>query len=162
MQVKCTEVQAQALLVARRYNHHDRKTAKRLVFAEIRRDNPSLRVGKFVLFIENPANELYRVLRDKRTKLPVDDGRPEPVIAFAPGLEAIVKKVAAKKPAVKVAAKKAPAVKVAAKKPAVKVAAKKAPAVKPKAAAKAPTRSAKVLARPSKPKASAAPKKAKK
>lgn len=140
MQVKCTISQAQALLAARSYSRSSQKAEKRRVFAQIRQDYPSLSRRKFVLFIEDEGNPLYCVLRDKHTKLPLDDGRPEPLQLAAP-----VRPTVAPAPVTK----KAGSFKVAApvkKAPVKKVAAKKAPAVKPKAPAKAPAKTVKAKA----------------
>jgi hypothetical protein len=149
MQVKCTPAQAAAFVAARSLNRYDRKVIKARLFAQIRREHPAVSAKKFVLFVENPDNPLYCVLRDKRTKLPLDDGRPEPVAIAAP----VAKKAVAKAvPAKKVAAKKAPAKAAPAKAaPAKKVAAKapvKAKALtKPvKAVPKAPAKAAKKVA----------------
>ena len=159
MQVKCTESQANALLAARNLSRSSRKAEKRRIFAQIRKDHPSIASArKFVLFIERPSNPLYLVLRDKRTKLPLDDGRPTPLPAPAVVSDVVAKpkvaKAVAKKAPAKVVAKKAPA-KVVAKKAPAKVVAKKAPvkaAVKKvvakavKALPKAPAKPAKKVA----------------
>ena len=94
--MKITTAQAETLLKAR--SSSNRRSIKRSVFAGIHRTFPMTRGHKLAIFIENPENPLYCVLRDKRTKMPLDDGVPAPVAAKAPA------KVAAKAPA-KVAAK---------------------------------------------------------
>lgn len=140
-----TETQARALLAARTLNIYARKAAKRSIMQQIHKDHPSLGFKKIVLFIENPDHDLYLCIRDKRTKLPLDDGKqaalPAPKTKVA--AKAPAKKVAAKKPAAKVAAKKvvakkaAPAAKkVTAKTPAKKAVAKKAAPTAKKAASK--------------------------
>ena len=125
-----TETQARALLAARTLTGHVRKSTKRSIMQQIHKDHPAIGNQKIVLFIENPDNPYYAVIRSKRTKLPLDDGKQAALPA--PKAKAPAKKVAAKKPAAKVAAKKVPAKKAApvAKKPAAKVAAKKVPAKK--------------------------------
>ena len=141
MQVKCTESQANALLAARNLSRSSRKAEKRRIFAQIRKDHPSIASArKFVLFIERPSNPLYLVLRDKRTKLPLDDGRPTPLPA-----PAVVSDVVAKPKVAKAVAKKAPA-KVVAKKAPAKVVAKKVVAKAVKALPKAPAKPAKKVA----------------
>jgi hypothetical protein len=140
--MKITEQQAQTLLHARKMSRHDRSSVKKRVFAEVKRQHGIPSATKITLFIENPKNPLYCVIRDKRSKLPLDNGVPDvakPVVkAQSP--------VTAKAPAAKAPAAKAPAKAPAAKAPAAKVAAKKAPAKAPAkvAAKKAP---AKVVAK---------------
>lgn len=126
-QMLISETQARALLAARTLNTSARKATKRSIMRQIHADHPAIGGKKIVLFIENPDNPMYCIIRDKRTKLPLDDGKVAPKALPAP-------KTAA--PAKKVAAKKVPAKKVAAAKPAVKVAAKKVPAKKAAPAAK--------------------------
>jgi hypothetical protein len=133
--MKITEQQAQALLAARKLSAYTRKAEKKKIFSAIKSEHGIPRSTKIVLCIENPANELYRVIRDKRSRLPLDNGVQEaakaPVVAQSPAAKAAAKKAV---PA-KAAAKKAVPAKAAAKKavPA-KAAAKKA--VPAKAAAK--------------------------
>ena len=86
--MKITTAQAETLLKAR--SSSNRRSIKRSVFAGIHRTFPMTRGHKLAIFIENPENPLYCVLRDKRTKMPLDDGVPAPVAAKAPA------KVAAK------------------------------------------------------------------
>jgi len=143
--MKVTEQQAQALLAARKLSAYDRKAEKKKIFSAIKAEHGIPSSTKIVLCIENPANELYRVIRDKRSRLPLDNGVQEaakaPVVAQSPAAKAAAKKAvpakAATKKAVpaKAAAKKAVPAKAAAKavaKKAVpaKAAAKKAPATK--------------------------------
>ena len=144
MHIKCTPAQADAFVAARSLSTYNRKAAKKRIFAEIRRQHPQARARKFVLFVADPSNPLYCVLRDKATKLPLDDGRPEPVqlaapvaqAKAAPGVRAITKAVAKKAAPAKKAVVKAPAKKVAAK-----------PAAKPaKAVSKAPAKAVKKAA----------------
>lgn len=87
------------------------RDASRAIFRKIKQEAGLPQSKKIVVFIENKDNPLYRVIRDKFTKLPLDDGRGHvPVIVEAKKEPA--KKVAAKTVA---AAKKAPAKKVAPK-----------------------------------------------
>ena len=74
-QILCTETQARRLLAARNLPIYSRKAEKKAVFQQIHAAYSIPKTQKFVLFIENPMNPLYRVLRDKRTKLPLDDGK---------------------------------------------------------------------------------------
>jgi hypothetical protein len=137
--LKITRAQAAALLKIRtdfkagKIGNLTRKREKREIMAQIHREHAAiLGRSKIVLFIENPDNPLYCVIRDKRTKMPFTDGKPEPVTNLIQ-----VETVKRAAPAKKVAAKKAPAKKVAAKAaPAKKVAAKAAPMKTAKPAAK--------------------------
>jgi hypothetical protein len=129
--MKITEQQAQALLNARKLSTYARSAEKKRIIAEVKRQHGIPSGTKIVLFIENPNNPLFRVIRDKRTRMPLNNGVPDtvkPVVqAKSPAAKAPVKvaaKVMAKKTPAKKVAAKAP-VKVAAKAP-VKVAAKKA------------------------------------
>ena len=128
--MKISEQQAQALLNARKLSTHARKTEKKRIIAEVKRQHGIPSGTKIVLFIENPNNPQYCVIRDKRTRMPLNNGvpdAPKPVVqAKSP--------VTAKSPAAKAPAK-APAKKAAPAKAPLKVAAK-APAKK---AAPAPT-----------------------
>ena len=123
--MKITEQQAQALLNARKLSTYGRKAEKKRIIAEVKRQHGIPSGTKIVLFIENPNNPLFRVIRDKRTRMPLDNGVPDtvkPVVqAKSPAAKAPVKVAA------KVMAKKTPAKKVAAKAPA-KAPAKAAPA----------------------------------
>ena len=121
--MKITEQQAQSLLNARKLSTYARSAEKKRIIAEVKRQHGIPSGTKIVLFIENPNNPLFRVIRDKRTRMPLNNGVPDtvkPVVqAKSPAAKAPVKVAA------KVMAKKTPAKKVAAKAP-VKVAAKKA------------------------------------
>jgi uncharacterized membrane protein len=134
MKMFITEQQAQALLAARKLSAYGRKAEKKKIFSAIKSEHGIPRSTKIVLCIENPANELYRVIRDKRSRLPLDNGVQEaakaPVVAQSPAAKAAAKKAVPAKAAAK-AVTKAPAKKAV---PA-KAAAKKA--VPAKAAAKA-------------------------
>jgi hypothetical protein len=122
--MKITEQQAQALLNARKLSTYARSAEKKRIIAEVKRQHGIPSGTKIVLFIENPNNPLFRVIRDKRTRMPLDNGvadTPKTVVqAKSPAAKAPVK-VAAKAP-VKVVAKKTPVKKVAAKAPAKKAA----------------------------------------
>jgi len=132
--MKITEQQAQALLDARKLSTYGRKAEKKRIIAEVKRQHGIPSATRIRLAVENPENPLYRVIRDKKTRLPLDNGvaeAPKPVVkAQSP--------VTAKSTAAKTVAKKAPA-KVAAKAPAKKAVPAKAPA---KVAAKAPAKKA--------------------
>jgi hypothetical protein len=173
MQMLITEVQAKALRDnrvnstkrdgAKRYYNSTGKRIKRGIYADIRRAHGIATGTKIVFFIDNESNPLYRVIRDKRTKLPLDDGKVAPVAAPAlpsPVVDVVAKPVkATKAPAAKKAvaakapAKKAPAKKaVAAKAPAkavkaapVKATAKKAPAKAPAKAVASPAKAVKAV-----------------
>jgi hypothetical protein len=148
----------------RRYTPLGKSTKKR-IFAEIKRDHNLPAASKLVMFLDNPANPLYGCLRDKRSRLPLDDGRVAPVeiaeeedFDFESEFNALLSKAleegmtaaSTKTVTSKVHASiKSPSV---AKKVAKPVAAKKAaPAKKPVAAKKAPV--AKKLQVKAKPKA---------
>ena len=125
-QMRISTQQSQSLLAARTLHNSARKAEKKKIFAAIKFEHGIPSSKKIVLFIENPNNPLYRVIRDAKTKLPLDNGVAEPVatptVAKSPAGKAPAKKATVKAWAKKVAAKKAP-VKTSAK----KVAAKKAP-----------------------------------
>jgi hypothetical protein len=85
MQMKITEAQAEALRKnrvnstkvdgqRRRYNSYG-KSVKRGIYADIKRQHGLSRSKKIVFFLDNVDNPLYLVIRDKRTKLPLDDGK---------------------------------------------------------------------------------------
>lgn len=149
MKMYCTKAQAVALFNARSLSRYDRKQIKRRIFAEIRAEHKLPRKPAITLFVENEDNPMFCLIRDKRTKLPLDDGRPEPAPVLPHPAESVKKAPVAKKavakkataPAKKVAAKPATKKAAPAKKPAAKAVTKKAPA-------KAP---AKAVAKPAKP-----------
>ena len=153
MQILCTTSQAETLLKARSLAPYDRKKAKRVVMQQIHEMHDLPSKPAIVLFVENPNNPLYRVIRNKQTKLPLDDGRPEPK-AKAPAVATPVAdkakaKAAADKAKAKAVADKAKA-KAAADKAKAKAAADKAKAAadKAKAAPKASKAPAKVVEQP--------------
>ena len=160
MQILCTVAQAETLLNARNRPQPERKRIKREVFNQIHAMHGLPKRPRITLFVENPNNPLYRILRDKSTKLPLDDGRPEPVVvarvkAPVPAITAKAVKAAPK------AAAKAPTKAVKAPAKAVKAAAKAvkaAPKAAPKAAAKAVKAAPKAAAKAVKAAPKAAPK----
>jgi hypothetical protein len=109
MKMFITEQQAQALLAARKLSAYGRKAEKKKIFSAIKTEHGIPRSTKIVLCIENPANELYRVIRDKRSRLPLDNGVQEaakaPVVAQSPAAKAAAKKAVPAKAAAKAAAK---------------------------------------------------------
>ncbi len=109
MQMKITTQQAEALLKARGLTYSARKAEKKRIFASIHTMFSIPRTTKFVLFIENPNNPLYCVLRDKRTKLPLDDGKVDPVAAPAKTVKKAAPAKTVKKAAPATAKKVAPA-----------------------------------------------------
>lgn len=139
MKMYIKEEQARALLAnrssssksegsKRKYYGSGLATKKR-IYAEIRREHGIPNSTKIKFFIEAPDHPLYRVIRNKHTGLPLDNGIAEPVAIAAPVVAAVapvaaaVKAVAVKKAAApKAPAKKAVAVKKAAPAPAKKTA----------------------------------------
>jgi hypothetical protein len=105
MKMFITEQQAQALLAARKLSTYARKAEKKKIFSAIKSEHGIPRSTKIVLCIENPANELYRVIRDKRSRLPLDNGVQEaakaPVVAQSPAAKAPAKKAVPAKAAAK-------------------------------------------------------------
>ncbi len=91
-----TEAQAQALRNNANTNgvlpnaDHRRsafKMEKKRIWTEIKRDHgiPHGRNGRRIkFFYENPDNVEYRVIKDKKTGEPLDNGMPEPVTTPAP------------------------------------------------------------------------------
>jgi hypothetical protein len=135
MQIKCTTTQAAELLNARKLPTHQRKAVKKRIFQQIHAMHSLPKKPPIVLFVENEDNPLYCVIRDKRTRLPLDDGRPEPKST------AVTKSLPAPADSLKTAPKKAVKAKAVAvvKKAAAKAVAKpvsKAKAVKAVAASK--------------------------
>ena len=81
-QMKCTPAQAIELLrIRRNMSGRARKSAKMAIIKAIKRANNIASHKRIVLFIENPANPLYCVIRDRTSKLPMDDGKPEALSA---------------------------------------------------------------------------------
>lgn len=128
MQIKIDATYCQRLLAAR--TSSNRRNLKRGIFSEIR-SRYNVPTTKFVVFVEDPSNPLYGVLRSKYNKQPLDDGQPAPAaeVPVAPAKAVVKRATPTKKAAVKVIAK-APAKKTAAKPAAKKAAPAKAPAKK--------------------------------
>jgi len=170
---KITEEQAATLLAARTKPSYERKRIKKSVFSAVHSKYPSIGRAKIRIFIENPNNPDYLVLRDKATGKPFGVTVPDPVPvtqAVSPAAEPAkpAKPKAAAKPAKAAAPAKEPAKKAAVKPKAAKPAAAKAApkaakaAVKPKAAAKPAAKvAAKAAPKAAKPAVKAAPKAAK-
>lgn len=121
--------QAEALLAARKLSSSARKAEKSRIFRAIKADHGIPASTKIVLCIENPANGLYRVIRDKASRVPLDNGIQEqvkaPVKAKSVASKSAAKKATPVKAPAKAATKKA-SVKAPTKKASVKTAAKKA------------------------------------
>ena len=79
MKIKATPVQCAALYDAR--TKTNKKALKKAVFNQIRSANGLQGTAKLgIRNITNPDNENYGVLYDKRTKVDLNDGRPDPVV----------------------------------------------------------------------------------
>ena len=79
MKIKATPVQCVALYDAR--TKPNKKALKKQVFNQIRSANGLQGTAKLgIRNITNPDNENYGVLYDKRTKVDLNDGRPDPVV----------------------------------------------------------------------------------
>lgn len=79
--MKITEDQAARFLKARDLSENARREERKKLFAEIRQMHGisrNVRFGKIA--IQDPANPLYLVLRDKRTNQPLTNSLPEPVV----------------------------------------------------------------------------------
>jgi hypothetical protein len=128
-------------------NNRERKAAKKSIMLQIKRENGIPASTKLVINILNKDADTYLVVRDKRTRQPLTNSQPEPVISVAQ-----VGVVAATAKAVPVKAPAKTVVKAPAKAPAkaTKPAAK-APAKATKPAAKAPTKVAKPVGKTAKP-----------
>lgn len=118
MKIKATPTQCAALYDAR--TKSNKKVLKKTIFNQIRSANGLQGTAKLgIRNITNPNSENYGVLYDKRTKVDLNDGRPDPVVERPKAVQA-PKTV----PNTAVVTTVAPA--------------KKAPVVAPKTAAKAP------------------------
>lgn len=128
MKIKATTAQCNQLYTAR--NSSDKKRIKKSVFTAIRNANGlqgSAKLG--VRNITNPDKDNFGVLYDKRTRVDLNDGRPEPTVsrpAVSKPTSTVAKPVVkttavTAKPAAKTASKPAS---VAAKKPIAKPTAK--------------------------------------
>lgn len=79
MKIKATPTQCAALYDAR--TKTSKKALKQTVFNQIRSANGLQGTAKLgIRNIINPDNENYGVLYDKRTKIDLNDGRPDPVV----------------------------------------------------------------------------------
>lgn len=79
MKIKATPTQCAALYDAR--TKTNKKALKKAVFNQIRSANGLQGTAKLgIRNITNPDNENYGVLYDKRTKVDLNDGRPDPVV----------------------------------------------------------------------------------
>ena len=79
MKIKATPTQCAALYDAR--TKPNKKALKKQVFNQIRSANGLQGTAKLgIRNIINPDNENYGVLYDKRTKVDLNDGRPDPVV----------------------------------------------------------------------------------
>lgn len=97
MQMKMTEAQRDELLAnrvnstvrngKRKYDRRGRDN-KRRIYGQIRKDHGLLPRQKLVFFLDNPDNPLYMVLRDKVTRIPLDDGKAPPAPQLAPPVAA--------------------------------------------------------------------------
>ncbi len=79
MKIKATPSQCAALYDAR--TKTNKKALKKTTFNQIRSANGLQGTAKLgIRNIINPDNENYGVLYDKRTKVDLNDGRPDPVV----------------------------------------------------------------------------------
>ena len=79
MKIKATPTQCVAIYNAR--TAPNKKALKKQVFNQIRSANGLQGTAKLgIRNITNPDNENYGVLYDKRTKVDLNDGRPDPVV----------------------------------------------------------------------------------
>ena len=79
MKIKATPTQCTALYDAR--TKPNKKALKKQVFNQIRSANGLQGTAKLgIRNVTNPDNENYGVLYDKRTKVDLNDGRPDPVV----------------------------------------------------------------------------------
>lgn len=101
MQIKITEEQATRFLALRTLPYYEKLQGRRALYREIRNDHGLPTSIRMRIAVENPNNPMYRVIRDKHSGLPLDDGRTEPTPA--------VKATSEKKPAIKATSEKKPA-----------------------------------------------------
>lgn len=79
MKIKATPTQCAALYDAR--TKTNKKALKKTIFSQIRSANGLQGTAKLgIRNIINPDSENYGVLYDKRTKVDLNDGRPDPVV----------------------------------------------------------------------------------
>lgn len=87
MKIKATPTQCAALYDAR--TETNKKELKKAIFSQIRSANGLQGTAKLgVRNITNPDSENYGVLYDKRTKVDLNDGRPDPVVERPKAVEA--------------------------------------------------------------------------
>lgn len=120
MKIKATPTQCVAIYNAR--TAPNKKALKKQVFNQIRSANGLQGTAKLgIRNIINPDNENYGVLYDKRTKVDLNDGRPDPVVERPKVVEPLKTVPNTAKVTTITSAKKAP---VAAPKPATKASTK--------------------------------------
>lgn len=79
MKIKASPTQCAALYDAR--TKTNKKALKKTIFSQIRSANGLQGTAKLgIRNITNPDSENYGVLYDKRTKVDLNDGRPDPVV----------------------------------------------------------------------------------
>ena len=87
MKIKATPTQCAALYDAR--TKTNKKALKKTIFSQIRSANGLQGTAKVgIRNITNPDSENYGVLYDKRTKVDLNDGRPDPVVERPKAVEA--------------------------------------------------------------------------
>lgn len=87
MKIKATPTQCAALYDAR--TKPNKKALKKTIFSQIRSANGLQGTAKLgIRNIINPDSESYGVLYDKRTKVDLNDGRPDPVVERPKAVEA--------------------------------------------------------------------------
>lgn len=87
MKIKATPTQCVAIYNAR--TAPNKKALKKQVFNQIRSANGLQGTAKLgIRNITNPDSEKYGVLYDKRTKVDLNDGRPDPVVERPKAVEA--------------------------------------------------------------------------
>ena len=153
MQMKITTAQARELLdnrknstksgAKRQYNSTG-KSIKKRIYSQIRKEHGIPTSTKIKFFIESPDHPLYRVIRDKRSGVALDDGMSAPVAAIKKAAPA--KKVAAPGAKPKAVPVKAATTKKVAAAPQAKAAVAKKAVVK--AVAKPKAAPAKAVAKP--------------
>ena len=123
MKIKATSTQCAALYDAR--TKTNKKALKKTIFSQIRSANGLQGTAKVgIRNITNPDSENYGVLYDKRTKVDLNDGRPDPVVERPKAVEASKPVPNTAKVTTVVPVKKAPVV---APKPAAKASTSKIP-----------------------------------
>lgn len=103
--LKISEEQATRLLQARNQGTATRKSVKKAVWSELRRQYGIPSTIKFKVAVEAPDNPMYRVLKNKYTLQPLDDGQG-PDVAAPPAVQMAPNSTPAKESAPK-ATKKA-------------------------------------------------------